>query len=64
MIKAESGKKAKSRARVSLKRDKGKRIRDKSGNPLPVIRDAPAATYKISGILARWAGCDKKNLKD
>jgi len=29
MIKAESGKKAESRARFSLKKDKGKRIRDK-----------------------------------
>jgi hypothetical protein len=35
MIKAGSGKKAKSRARgLALKKDKGKRIRDK-----PVIRD-------------------------
>jgi hypothetical protein len=30
VIKAESGKKAKSRARVPLKRDKGKRIKDET----------------------------------
>jgi len=31
MIKAESGKKTKSRARVFLKKDKGKRIKDETG---------------------------------
>ena len=35
MIKAGSGKKAKSRARTSLLKDKGKRIRDK-----PRVRDS------------------------
>jgi hypothetical protein len=29
------------------------------GNPLRLIRGAPAATYKISGILAIWPGSDK-----
>jgi hypothetical protein len=36
MIKAENGKRAKSRARVALEKDKGKRIRDK---PVFVTRD-------------------------
>jgi hypothetical protein len=35
MIKAESWKKAKSRARISLRRDNGKRIKDETDLPPP-----------------------------
>jgi hypothetical protein len=41
MIKAACGKKAKSRARASLKKDKGKRIRDKTGKRVSPFKTSP-----------------------
>jgi hypothetical protein len=49
MIKAGSTKKAKSRARASLKRDKGKRIKDK---PVFVTRDRAQWWFPVQTIIA------------